>query len=248
MPLYAAVSEFNMALAHNPRIVTDGLVLCLDAANSKSYPGSGTTWSDLTKNNLNASLINAVDYETNYGGEMTFDATNDYAVVSYNSSNFVNSSYTWSVFVKGQHVPNSTHNMPDIGYGSGSWPRMGFRELKGSGWQWISYSSAGSTSAFGLTIIPNTTPANWVHLCVTIDYDNTLSKAYYNAVVSDTKSIYPDVSGNSSSLGIGRAGNTATAWNEQFNGSIAAFSVYNRALTANEVAQNFAALRGRYGI
>jgi hypothetical protein len=39
-----------MGIAYNPRTITDGLVLCLDAANSKSYPGSGTTWTDLSGN------------------------------------------------------------------------------------------------------------------------------------------------------------------------------------------------------
>lgn len=66
-----------MALAHNPKIVTDGLVLCLDAANPKSYPGSGTVWSDLSGNGNNGTLVNGVGYNSNNGGYLTFDGSND---------------------------------------------------------------------------------------------------------------------------------------------------------------------------
>jgi hypothetical protein len=51
-----------MALSHSPSIVTDGLVLCLDAGNPKSYPGSGTTWTDLSGNGNNGTLVNGVGY------------------------------------------------------------------------------------------------------------------------------------------------------------------------------------------
>ena len=50
-----------MGLSHSPRIVTDGLVLCLDAANKRSYPGAGTTWTDLTANKNNGTLTNMTD-------------------------------------------------------------------------------------------------------------------------------------------------------------------------------------------
>ena len=64
-----------MSSHHNPRIVTDGLVLSLDAANPKSYPGSGTTWSDLTKNN-NDITSSAVSYVS---------AENSMVYITYNS-------------------------------------------------------------------------------------------------------------------------------------------------------------------
>jgi hypothetical protein len=61
-----------MGLAHSPRIVTDGLVLCLDAANPKSYPGTGTTWFDISANNFNAILNGSVTFSgNNLGGVLT---------------------------------------------------------------------------------------------------------------------------------------------------------------------------------
>jgi hypothetical protein len=66
-----------MALSHSPRIVTDGLVLCLDAANKRSYPGAGTTWIDLTANKNNGTLVNGPTFDSANGGSIVFDGTND---------------------------------------------------------------------------------------------------------------------------------------------------------------------------
>ena len=67
-----------MALAHSPRIVTDGLALCLDAGNTKSYSGSGTTWNDLSGNGNTGTLTNGPTYSSDNGGSIFFDGTNDY--------------------------------------------------------------------------------------------------------------------------------------------------------------------------
>ena len=66
-----------MGVAYNSRIVTDGLALCLDAANSKSYPGSGSTWTDLSGNGNNATLTNGPTYSSANGGSIVFDGVND---------------------------------------------------------------------------------------------------------------------------------------------------------------------------
>jgi len=65
-------------LAHSPRIITDGLVLCLDAGNPKSYPGSGTTWTDLSGNGNNGTLTNGPTYNSGNLGSLVFDGVNDY--------------------------------------------------------------------------------------------------------------------------------------------------------------------------
>ena len=62
-----------MAYHNNPRIVTDGLVLCLDANAKRSYSGSGTTWYDLTTNEQNGTSLVAVNYNSN--GYFDFDAS-----------------------------------------------------------------------------------------------------------------------------------------------------------------------------
>jgi len=66
-----------VALSHSPKIVTDGLVLCLDAGNPKSYPGSGTTWTDLSGNSNNGTLVNGVGYNGSNLGSLSFDGVDD---------------------------------------------------------------------------------------------------------------------------------------------------------------------------
>ena len=72
-----------MALAHSPKIVTDGLVLCLDAANPKSYPGSGTTWTDLSGNGNNGTLVNGASYNSVNNGVFVLDADDGNDVDAY---------------------------------------------------------------------------------------------------------------------------------------------------------------------
>jgi hypothetical protein len=64
-----------MSYSNGPKIATNSLLLCLDAANSKSYPGSGSTWSDLSGNNRNFSLVNTYSYSSNNKGFITFTRT-----------------------------------------------------------------------------------------------------------------------------------------------------------------------------
>ena len=73
-----------MSLHHYPKIVTNGLVLCLDAANPSSYPGTGTTWNDLI-GNTNSTLVNGPTYSSSNAGIITFDGTNDYVRIPFNS-------------------------------------------------------------------------------------------------------------------------------------------------------------------
>ena len=68
-----------MAINAGPKIVEDGLVFCVDAANKRSYPGAGTTWTDLTANKNNMTLYNSPTFTTENGGAVVFDGTDDYA-------------------------------------------------------------------------------------------------------------------------------------------------------------------------
>ena len=74
-----------MSIFYNPRIVTDGLVLALDAGNTKSYPGSGTTWTDLSGRGNTGTLTNGPTYSSANGGSIVFDGTNDHVTMSGNN-------------------------------------------------------------------------------------------------------------------------------------------------------------------
>ena len=68
-----------MGLSHSPRAVTDGLVFCVDAANPRSYPETGSGWYDLSNNNYDGTLINGASFDSANAGSISFDGTNDRA-------------------------------------------------------------------------------------------------------------------------------------------------------------------------
>jgi len=234
-----------MANLYGPRIVTDGLVLHLDAANTKSYPGSGTTITDLSNNGRNGSMINGAAHSSASGGRINTDGTDDRIDIVYASTNFINTSFTWVLWFIG--TPNNNGPMPIFGYGSGSWPRLGIR-LDNNGWMFSQY---GTTGTGNRDVRFNTTDANastnWHCFAVTADYANTTITTYKNGILANTSVGWRDSTGNSGNLGLGRAG--STSWpNAVLNGSVGPFMVYNKALSAIEILQNYNATKGRFGL
>ena len=230
-----------MALSHSPSIITQNLVLCLDAANSKSYPGSGTTWTDLSGRGNTGTLVNGVGYNSGNLGSLVFDGVDDYT----NHSSILSSGqqrYTISAWWK-----TSANNRIQV--------------------VWEQNSSAAASNTRAALIFVN---ANWgfngqnndAHDKVpvrinqwtngTITIDTTLGtnpvKIYENG------SLYweGNTDGSASNLNVGNfasgLGRKISSNSEYFIGNIAITQIYNRALTAAEVSQNFNALRGRFGI
>jgi hypothetical protein len=84
-----------MSFNFSPKIITDGLVLYLDAANTKSYPTTGTAWSDLSRSRNNGTLVNGPTFNSGNGGSIRCDGTNDFIEVLDNSSlDFGSSNFT----------------------------------------------------------------------------------------------------------------------------------------------------------
>ena len=106
-----------MSLNHGPRtIIPDGLILHLDAANTKSYPGSGTVWKDLSGNGRDGTLIDGVGYSTDNGGTLVFDGTDDY--VDCGNDNILSPPYlTASVMCKQTSFSTRGHAMGRGGAG-----------------------------------------------------------------------------------------------------------------------------------
>ena len=104
-----------MGVNYNPKIVTDGLVLCYDAANDRSYPNTGTTWTDLAGSN-NGTLTNGPTFDTTNGGSIVFDGTNDRISIP---SAFGITNYTWEAVVKFDSLGWRTVFSQDNGSGTG---------------------------------------------------------------------------------------------------------------------------------
>jgi hypothetical protein len=233
-----------MAVFAGPEIVNDGLVLHLDAANSKSYPGSGTTWKDISASALSANLDNSINFDN---GAFVYNGTpNASSSVTLNSNQFANNSYTWFAWVLGMQGGSGTaFNMPAIGYGSGSWSRLGFR-YTGSVWVYSAYNSSGPPLVRNIDLGAGSSTV-WIQLCAVVNTIGATITTYRNGLrFAQGESV--DTTGNGSTFGVGVSGDTFSGWDTNFLGKISTVKIYNRALAAQEVQQNFEATRGRYGI
>jgi hypothetical protein len=218
--------------------------LHLDAANVKSYPGSGTAWNDISSSRLSASINNAITFNN---GAFVYDGTpNVTTSLTFNSSQFINTSYTWFAWVLGiQGGSGAALNMPAIGYGSGSWSRLGFR-YTGTNWVFSAYNGNGPPLTTDVSIGSAST-TNWIQLCAVANTSGSSIRTYRNGAFVAQGTLV-DTTGSGNLFGIGVSGETFTGWNANFSGRISLVSVYNRALNDTEILQNFEAYRGRYGI
>ena len=214
-----------MASSAGPDIVEDGLVLCLDAASKRSYTGAGNTWTDLTGNN-NGALTNGPTFDSANGGSIVFDGTNDYVTNNYANS----AEHTISIIFK--IISFSSFDMRLWGAYSGSsdqsgvgWYNSTFRIWVASSWNTTSFVSSVDTI---------------YHLTITHDSSNN-NMVYVDGIYEDTilnkESYFDNIAFGSRFL---------LSHGSYFNGNMYNISLYNKALTHNEIKQNYSATRGRF--
>jgi hypothetical protein len=232
-----------MAYNFSPKIITDGLLLYLDAANTRSYPGTGTTWSDLSRGGNNGTLINGPTFNSGNGGSVVFDGSNDYVATNYTPT-IGTGNITYSVWFK-----TSTSQTG------------GFIGIRGSNFIQcilVMCNSIGTAAGTNLLMSSFDGVTNRVGSTTETYADNK----WYNAVMVHTSSadtLYINgvlVKTNTSAtqnitvttnLLIGcNPNNNAPLSGWVFNGNISNTLIYNRALTAAEVLQNFNATKTRF--
>jgi hypothetical protein len=223
-------SQSNMTVVNSnyPSIVTSGLVLNLDAGFVSSYPKGGTGWSDLSGNGNNGTLINGPTFS---GGSIVFDGVNDYVNLP-SSTNLWSGSFSINFFIKSNVTANQ------FIFSNGTYGTAATNIWFGGGNNTnftIFIRRADGTGAIGYNF---TTPLPYTDLnYYTIVYnviDGTL-KLYQNSSLVESKNtslIDPSWMPNG-----WRIGNTSGSFN--LNGIIPQFGVYNRALTPQEVLQNY---------
>ena len=221
-----------MAFSFSPKVVTDGLVLYLDAANTKSYPGSGTAWSDLSRSGNNGTLINGPTFNSANGGSIVYDGVDDY--VSF--STITNNTYTIDFWYK------MGGNDGSYGYFASSGDN-GLAISEGGTLNGLIYGQFYYWNGVGLNnlgIIPSTT--NWNHICALINTSINNIQIYGNGNQSSTTTV------TSMSTSITNIGRYITSNLNFLKGNLASYKVYNRALTASEILQNYNATKTRYGL
>ena len=238
-----------MALSHSPKIVTDGLVLCLDAGNPKSYPGSGTTWTDLSGNGNNGTLTNGPTYSSANGGSVSFDGSDDYISMPFETILNDCSIEIWfkATSTRSYQYLLSIGNEVDYSYSFS----LDINDPDSSGFaqtMWVFWNSGGSP----YSVIPKTgtygdwNDSTWRHYVFT---RSSTTNHYMNGSLVTNVSRSGDQTtqfGNGSGYKL-KIGVSHVNW-AYFPGNISSVKIYNRALTAAEVQQNFNATRSRYSI
>ena len=220
-----------MGLKHHPRVVTDGLVFYVDAANTRSYAGSGNTIYSLSGASNPGALTNGPAYSSSNNGIITFDGTNDYIVVNNSADILSKTAYTKTAYVYFTSFSTS-NNMISGGNSSqhAFW-------LSGSNRLYAGHNGAWTTVTGGSTLSLNT----WYFAAVT--YDNSSGwKLYLNGVQDGTNANTTTFTGSQFiNIASYDAGNYLT-------GRMGVIQVYNRVLTAQEILQNYNATKTRYGL
>ncbi len=225
-----------MAGSVGPNIIEEGLVFYVDAANKESYPGSGTTWVDLSGNGGSLDLINGPLFDSGNGGSFDFDGTNDFArETSWNGPSMtINGPLTISNWVNYDSY-GSTRSTLGLTNGSSAL-QVGYRNGVGSIWRW------GGGVQLTYTV-PST--GTWFNITATLNGSSNIN-AYVNGQLDNsTTSANP----NSTSLANILISSYSTGGSsERFNGKMSLIHLYNRVLSSTEITQNYNALKGRFGL
>jgi len=229
-----------MAVGYNPSIVTNGLVLCLDAANQRSYPGSGTAWSELVTSQ-NATLTSGPTYSTENGGVINYDGTDDTTTLPLanlskifpqitvsiwqNNSSISSRSSFWANESGGgrtfqAHIPWSDNNVYWDAGGAGAFDRINKVTIEGERTGWHNWTFTKNINTLTMRIYLD--GIQW--------HSGSGGGGFYQITPS-----------TAAFLGSG----SGTFF---YSGKISHFSIYDRELSAGEILQNFNALKGRFGL
>ena len=232
-----------MGVGYNPRIVTDGLVLCLDAANKRSYPGSGTTWIDKVGGN-DGTLTNGPTFNGTNGGYIVIDGTNDSINMSADSitPSLPVSLSCWVYFDNTGSWVQLFHTSSGSSVYSGLWMQKTYQDKFS-----ISFGDNLGGGNGNYRRSKNSTQSldigRWLNLVAIVrgatDMDLYVDGINYAGSYSGLGGSLDYITG-----GVPRIGYINTSYGSSFK--ISEMLIYNKALTADEVRQNYEATKGRY--
>ena len=238
-----------MGTSYNSSIVTDGLVLCLDAANPRSYPGSGSSWLDLSGNGYNGTLQNGQTFSSANAGSIVFDGSYvsfaDTTIGSFNNATlsygawfyFDGTSQNGAIVGKRNDFPYNQYSMSianDATNGGNGTKFTAFAnpDQNQGGYMQFNYQMPSVGWYYGLIVINNDNQTMYVNGIPVLGLTRAYSGKTFNII---NKPLY---------VGALNVNNSPSAL---FDSKISMVQIYNRALTADEVRRNYNATRGRYG-
>ena len=237
-----------MGVGYNPRIVTNGLVLCLDAGNRRSYPGSGTTWTDLSTNARTGTLTNGPTFSSSNGGSIVFDGVNDFIEFG-DVLDLGTNDMTINIWAR----PTSSADSYLLSKTAAA--TQNYRYSVGIVGSKISPFFQGNvgadiTPSGSTTIVTNT----WYMFTYVFTRSSSITM-YVNGVLETLTGSATISQWNGldfQSINPFRVGTYTSGDNvgvtSPFAGNISSVQMYFRSLSAAEIRQNFNATRGRYGI
>lgn len=224
-----------MSVNYNPKIVTDGVVLYLDAGNTKSYPGSGTTCTDLSGNGITGNFVNETTYDGGNGGSIVFDGVDDYVNLGDTTilNNTLNGATNWSIC----YWINATANGRILDRGNIGEDQTGGLELLTN--SIARNNTNGGTASMDAGVVG----LGWMNISL-VRTNSLLATWYLNGHPRNNVQMTESYDGS----GIWKIGRRAFNTATMYQGKLAQISIYNRVLSASEIAQNFNAMRGRFGL
>ena len=255
-----------MGLHHSPSTVYNNLLFCYDAGNSRSYPGTGTSFTDLSGNSNNGTLVGSPTFtsgSTGVNSHFTLNGSNQQITTTIPiTTTPALSNFTYEVWTRITSFPSAVApNGNGITYTAGV--LLGATSYAGAALYWIGNAAGNACTIYGYIrgqdAYRSTSGFNMAintdyHLVMTNNYgENKLSLyvngSLFNQVATATQQYNP-VQTPGLNIGFGNTGidGGGTANYITYPGRIYGGRVYKMALSAGEVKQNFNALRGRYGV
>lgn len=229
-----------MSTSIGPEIVTDGLVLHLDAANTISYSGSGTAWNDLSDNG-NAAMVNTPVFNSTSPKNFSFDATNEYFSLSGNSEMAMDGDVTLISWFK-QNTTSSPHQTTvctAINY------RAGLKLMShyhGPVSAWLA-NSDGSDSEVLSSSLNIEGDGLWHQAATTRSSSTGFLTIYVDGVLKNSATSYTGLTNLAGNPAVGVDYHSTGYY---YNGNIAMCTAYNKVLTTLEIQQNYNQFKSRF--
>lgn len=258
-PIWAATTDEGRTLVSTRGVVQSGLVVNWDAGSTQSYPGSGTTWTDLSGNNQHGTLFNGPTYSGSNGGNIVFDGSNDYvfrgsltssvAWTPSGASSLSTNNITLEMWIRTTDADAAGDMISKPWNNGGSY---NYRWLHQAGATGIFQASVAS-ELYNLTV-PSVRDGKWHHMALWIS--PTQIGYYLDAPMSSSSANHGITSNSPSNGNFGLTLMSVFPYGDGWSGDaglsssgqVASFRVYNRVLSTDEVIRNFNATRGRFGV
>ena len=229
-----------MGVTYNNRIVTDGLVLCLDAASKRSYPGTGTTWTDLKGGN-NGTLANmdTSNFDESNGGSLVFDGTDEY-IYGGDTTGSITNQCSVSIWYKATGIPSNNDTAGGAIFGQSNNYHHGLIVLHAWAYERVLMGTRINDS----TNTSNNSVGNNEYHYITAQQDGSQQQIFIDGELLTYRSYSLTPYAVNPAYQIGRWG--YSSYGRHFNGHIYSVSLYNRALSADEIRQNYLSTKERY--